>query len=370
MDFSLNEQQRAIADLARDVFADYTGAERLAQHEADGAPWLAPLYRELAGTGLIGLLVAEQRGGAGQGWLECALALEQQGRALAPVPLWSSALAARAIAEFGDDAFAAAALPALLQGDACAAVLLPRVGLPAESIRAERRGEELHLNGTVRGVVLGAQADWLLLPIALDGGTRLALVANRSAGLGADDGRFTDRQPAATLYFDNVAIAQRQLLAPAADAAWLIDRASLCLAALQLGVVGEALAQTSAYISERRQFDRPIGSFQGVALRAADGFIDMENLRLQVWQLAWRLDANLPAGGAAACAKWWACEAGHRVSHTAQHLHGGMGADITYPIHRYFLWSRALEMQLGGAGSQLARLGDWLAGESDAGVLL
>jgi alkylation response protein AidB-like acyl-CoA dehydrogenase len=107
-----------------------------------------------------------------------------------------------------------------------------------------------------------------------------------------------------------------------------------------------------------------------VALRAADGFIDTETLRLQVWQLAWQLDAGLPARGAAATAKWWACEAGHRVSHTAQHLHGGMGADISYPRHRYFLWSRALEITLGGASSQLARLGDWLAEEPAAGVLL
>lgn len=370
MEFSLNEQQRAVADLANTVFADFTGADKLARHETGGEPWLSPLYRELANAGLIGLLTPESLGGAGLGWLDYALVLEQQGRALAPVPLWSTALTARALAEFGDAAFIGATLPGLLDGGAVAAIALPRAGLQQPSIRAEQNNNELRLNGTVSGVIWGAQADWLLVPVTLAQQSRWLLVARDGNGVRITDGQLTHRQNAAHIAFTDTAVPSRQLLAPGADGNWLIDRASLCLAALQLGVSEEALAQTASYLSERRQFDRLLGSFQGVALRAADGFIDTESLRLQVWQLAWRLDAQLPSAGAAACAKWWACETGHRVAHTAQHLHGGLGADISYPIHRYFLWSRALEITLGGANGQLTRLGDWLAGETDAGVLL
>ena len=367
MDFALTEQQRAVAELAGALFADFAGAEQLSRHEAGGEPWLAALYRELANAGLIGLLLNETHGGAGLGWLELALVLEQQGRTLAPAPLWNTALTARAVAEFGDADFAATTLPSLLNGAAVAALAPP---LSGAAICAEHCAEGLRLNGTVSGVAFGAQADWLLLPVQLQSEARLALVARDSAGLGIVDGCFTDRQPMARITFDAVTINARQLLGAGADHNWLSERVSLCVAALQLGVVGEALTQTSTYLSERRQFERALGSFQGVALRAADGFIDTENLRLQVWQLAECLDRQLPGTGAAACAKWWACEAGHRVSHTAQHLHGGLGADISYPIHRYFLWSRALEITLGGAQAQLARLGDWLADEPDAGVLL
>jgi len=370
MDFSLNEQQRAIADMAQAVFADFTSAEQLATHETSGKPWLTPLYRELANAGLPGLLTPEEHGGAGLGWLDYALVLEQQGRALAPVPLWSSALTARALAEFGDSAMARAIVPTLHDASSVAAIALPQAGSPQGRVVATQNGDELRLNGAVSGVIWGAQADWLLLPVMLAGQSRLALVARDSAGLTITDGLFTHRQNAARIVFRDATLPATQMLAADADENWLIDRASLCLAALQLGVSEEALAQTASYLSQRKQFDRLLGSFQGVALRAADGFIDTESLRLQVWQLAWRLDAQLPARGAAASAKWWACETGHRVAHTGQHLHGGLGADVSYPIHRYFLWSRALEITLGGANQQIARLGDWLAGETEAGVLL
>ena len=80
-------------------------------------------------------------------------------------------------------------------------------------------------------------------------------------------------------------------------------------------------------------------------------------------QASWRLSEGLDASAEARTAKWWACEAGHRVGHTGQHLHGGMGADIDYPIHRYFLWAKQLEYTLGGSQEQLAQLGAKLAAD-------
>jgi alkylation response protein AidB-like acyl-CoA dehydrogenase len=119
-------------------------------------------------------------------------------------------------------------------------------------------------------------------------------------------------------------------------------------------------------VTERKQFGKAIATFQGVALRAADAWIDVEALRGVVMQAAWRVAAGRPASAAIATAKWWAATAGSRVVHTAQHLHGGIGSDIEYPIHRFFLWSKQNELLLGGARQQAARLGAHLVRGAEA----
>jgi 3-oxocholest-4-en-26-oyl-CoA dehydrogenase beta subunit len=98
-----------------------------------------------------------------------------------------------------------------------------------------------------------------------------------------------------------------------------------------------------------------------VALKAADAYIDTEAMRATLWQAAWRLSEGDDAPMDVEVAKWWASEAGQRVVHIAQHLHGGLGADIDYPVHRYFLWGKQIEVMLGGATQQLARLGRQIA---------
>ena len=168
----------------------------------------------------------------------------------------------------------------------------------------------------------------------------------------------------ADLVIEGLDLPDEAVLAAAAHA-WFEPRAIACLAALQLGVTAGQLERTVRYVSERRQFDRPIGSFQLVAGQLADARIALETLRSALWQLVWRLDAGLPALPQALALRAQACDLGHVAGHRAQHVHGGMGVDVTYPIHRCLYWSRALATALGGADAHLARLGDWLA-EHDA----
>jgi alkylation response protein AidB-like acyl-CoA dehydrogenase len=134
---------------------------------------------------------------------------------------------------------------------------------------------------------------------------------------------------------------------------------------MQVGVAERALQITARYVTERKQFDRAIGSFQAVHTRAADAYIDSKPCARRC-KRAWRVAEDLPARAEVAAAKWWACRGGQRVVHTAQHLHGGIGADIDYPIHRFFLWSKQLDVTLGGASRQLARLGALLVAEPRA----
>jgi alkylation response protein AidB-like acyl-CoA dehydrogenase len=130
-----------------------------------------------------------------------------------------------------------------------------------------------------------------------------------------------------------------------------------------VGVCAEAVRLTAEYTKTREQFGRPIATFQAVGQRAADAFIDTEAVRLTAWQAVWRLSAGLPAEEQVAVAKFWTAEGGQRVVHAAQHLHGGMGVDRDYPLHRYFLWAKQLELGLGGGTRSLLDLGARIAEE-------
>jgi alkylation response protein AidB-like acyl-CoA dehydrogenase len=135
-----------------------------------------------------------------------------------------------------------------------------------------------------------------------------------------------------------------------------MSRRILGAAAQQLGVVERALEMTAEYARTRVQFDRPIGAFQAVSQRLADAWIDVEALRLTVWQAACR-----PGPAEVATAGFWAAEAGHRVLHTAVHVHGGVGIDLDYPLHRYFLAAEQHEFLLGGATARLLDLAEVLS---------
>ena len=137
--------------------------------------------------------------------------------------------------------------------------------------------------------------------------------------------------------------------------------AALCV--MEAGACASALDLTAEYTKTRVQFDKPIATFQAVGQRAADAYVDTEGIRLTAWQAASRLSSGLPATAEVAVAKYWAAEGGQRVVHAASHLHGGVGVDRDYPLHRYFLLTEQIELTLGGAGDSLRRLGKILADE-------
>ncbi len=157
------------------------------------------------------------------------------------------------------------------------------------------------------------------------------------------------------------------MLGTSADGAeivrWIVRHSTVGLCALQLGVCERALELTAEYSKTRVQFERPIATFQAVGQRLADAYIDVEGVRLTLWQAAWRLAEGLPADQEIATAKYWASDAGHRIAHTTVHVHGGMGIDLDYHAHRYFVGAKRIEFALGTATDHLRALGKQLAAE-------
>lgn len=365
MDFQLTEDQRAFADIAQALFADYCGDEQLRAFDASGLPFMQALWQQCVAGGLHAILVPEADGGLELGMAEMMGVLEQQGRALALVPLWEHQLALAAALRFGS-APVRAALKAL-RADALLTVSLG--GLAAArgpALQARREDGGYRLDGYAAAVPLGAQSAWLLAGVVLDGAPRLMLLDLANAAIGKVEGSTQHHLAVADLRFDGMLVDESALLAEPA-LAWVEPRAIACLAALQLGVSSQQLSRTVDYVSERKQFNRVIGSFQLVAGQMADGHIAAEALRSALWQLVYRIDAGLGAAPQGWATHFLACGAGHQIGHMAQHVHGGIGVDVTFPIHRFLFWSRVLGVTLGGAEHNLAKLGDWLADHNTLG---
>ncbi len=360
MDFSITEEQHAIQELAARIFQDHVTPQRLLEIESGPERIDRALWQRLAEAHLLGIPLPEQYGGGDLGLFEFCLVLEEAGRSLAPVPLLPAImLAGLPIARFGTAAQRDQYLAPLLAGKTLLTAGL--LEAPATATTARRLGSTWRLDGEKHCVPIGALADRILLPARIEGDTMgIFLVDAHAPGVICDVQAVTNRQAYARVQLVAARVSEDDMLgAPeqgAAILAWIEQRAALGACALQLGVAEQALRQTADYTSTRKQFGRPIATFQGVALRAADAYIDVECMRSVFWEALWRVSADLPAGPEVAAAAWWACSAGQRVVHTAQHLHGGIGADVDYPIHRYFLWAKQLELTLGGAARQLAQL--------------
>jgi alkylation response protein AidB-like acyl-CoA dehydrogenase len=366
MDFSFSEEQSMLGELAREILAKEVTPERLKQVGAS-SDWIDdPLWQQLAESNLLGVAIPEAYGGMGFGLCELVVLLQELGRVVAPVPAHASlVLGALPIAEFGSEEQRGRWLPALAGGELTltAALVDADSADPARpATHARQDGEAWLLEGRKRFVPAAGRASRILVPAATGKGVGLFLVDPQAEGVELTPQRTSTGEPVFDLQLREVRVEASELLGgDAVDGArmvsWLHERALVGLCALQVGVSERALEITAEYVRERVQFDVPIGSFQAVQHRAADAFADLEAIRWSTWRAAWRLEQGLSAAREVVVAKFWAADGGSRIANSAQHLHGGIGVDVDYPIHRYFLWSKSLELGLGGAAQQLAWLG-------------
>jgi alkylation response protein AidB-like acyl-CoA dehydrogenase len=372
MDFAFTEAQSAVADLARKIFHDRVTPASLRIAAETPERFDRKLWGELASTGLLGTALPEPHGGAGHGLLELCALLQETGAAVAPVPVWSSLLlGGLTVAEFGNSEQRARLLPRVASGEAIlTAALAEPDALDALPIATSARheGGEWTLRGVKTCVPAAALAERVLVP-ASTGPGRLGvfLVDPRGAGVKLEPQITTTGEAQHRVLLDGARVGAEDVLGdPAGGAellAWLLPRATVGLCAMELGVAERALRMTASYTGQRQQFERPIAMFQAVSQRAADAYVDVESIRVTTWQAAWRLSSGLPAQEAVSTAKYFASEAGHRVVFAAQHLHGGMGFDLEYPLYRYYLLSKQIELTLGSASSHLALMGARLAAE-------
>jgi alkylation response protein AidB-like acyl-CoA dehydrogenase len=360
MDFTFPPEADDAAELAATILKDHTTPERLAEVETGGNRFDPVLWNALGDAGLRSLTTPESHDGAGLGLLELCRVLVEVGRTVAPVPLATDAVARMFIAEHGSDDQQRLAFDAELVS--CAVSEEHEHAPTVPTTTAAQDGDDYVLTGTKYLVPAATVATMFLVPATTPDGAAVFLVEADASDLTVGEQHLSDGDVAGLVELDGVRVAaDRRVDGDVAQR--LVDLLTVATCAVQLGVTEGAVSLTAEYAKTREQFDRPIGTFQAVAQRLADGYIDTRFLALTVWQAAWRLSEGLPAAEAIATAKLWAADAGHRVAHTTVHIHGGVGVDLDGEAHRYFTAATRYDFEHGGTTEQALRLGRLLAAE-------
>jgi alkylation response protein AidB-like acyl-CoA dehydrogenase len=357
-----------MSDDTSDFHADFrSSVERYAAEHGDSrrrrAVFDDPLGYEprawsvLSGQlGLTGLVVPEADGGAGTGWVEAAIATEELGAALVPVPWLSTLIATGALLGTGD---AGAPLrKAVAAGERL-------VTLAQGDVAAEREREGWALSGTAPYVLDGAAADVLLVVAATDAGTGLFVVDAGAGGL--------TRTPLVTLDLlrrqarVELARVPATALHEPGDAGWLeraTALATLAVAAEQLGGIRQCLAMSVQHAKDRIAFGRPIGSFQAVKHKCADMLVHLETTRVAVGNAARAADTGTDAelSLAASVAKSVASDGYVTASADLIQIHGGLGFTWEHDAHLYFRRARADEVLYGDGIHHRARIASSLWG--------
>ncbi|MER7171574.1 acyl-CoA dehydrogenase family protein [Streptomyces mesophilus] len=372
MDFDFTEEQQAAVEAAKAVFAGV-------DVDAVPSPALTPgavaddfdraLWAKLAEADVLSLLLSDEYDGAGLDAIALCLVLRESAKVLARVPLLESSAAAKTIEMYGSSEAKARILPGVADGTTVLTVAANgRTGHDSAELAVSARPDDTDwvLDGLQTGVPWAHTADYTVVPAhTTDGRTVLALVPRVHDGLTLAEQFSTSGERFAELRLESVRIPATNVID--ADGAWesLHQLLATGTCALALGLGEGVLGMTSEYTSKREQFGHPVATFQAVAMQAADRFIDLRAMEVTLWQAAWRISTGaggaLPAAGDIAVAKIWASEGVRRVVQTAQHLHGGFGADTDYALHRYHAWAKQLELSLGPAAAHEEALGELLA---------
>ncbi|WSA77906.1 acyl-CoA/acyl-ACP dehydrogenase [Streptomyces sp. NBC_01799] len=387
MDFTFTEEQQAAVEAARAIFSGI---------EPDGVPSPAltpgavaedidrPLWAQLAAGDLLGLPLAPEHGGAGLDPVALCLVLRESAKVLARVPLLETCAVAMSLQRDGDPGLAAELLPRVGRGELVLTVgANGRTGHdPAELAVTALRGSNGKndrssssdssdssvwvLDGVHSGVPWAHSADWIAVPAhTADDRAVLALVHRTAEGVTLAEQVSTSGELLAEVRLAGARIEDRALIDTPGAWEWLRALLTTGTCALALGLGETALSMTSEYTGKREQFGFPVATFQSVAVQAADRYIDLRAMEVTLWQAAWRISTGtagaLPVAGDIAVAKIWASDGVRRIVQTAQHLHGGFGADTDYPLHRFHAWAKQIELSLGPAAAHEEALGDLLA---------
>ncbi|MEN8162368.1 MAG: acyl-CoA dehydrogenase family protein [Myxococcota bacterium] len=361
MNFGFTDEQELLRNEVRKFLDASCPLEQVRKitEEAGGPGFSRDHWQHIADLGWLGLAIPELHGGAGLGWVDLVVVLEEMGRSLFPSPFVSNTLAAHAIRRFGSAKQQSRWLPRLGDGSLIGTVaLLEEDGMPSPDgvhLAGRSAGKQLTLTGEKWLVGDAAAAD--LVVVAFRKGKSkdlgLAVVERGTPGLAARDLPGIDlTKRLGRLELDRVKIPRDAVLPKGSAAAiqHLFDVGALAVTAEAVGGAEAALALTAGYAKERIQFKRPIGTFQGVKHPLAEMYVDVQSVQSLVYYAAWCVDhgkRELPL--AVSRAKAYASEALPRLGIDTIQLHGGIGYTWEYDAHLYLKRAKWLRPAFGDA---------------------
>ncbi|HTT83792.1 MAG TPA: acyl-CoA dehydrogenase family protein [Rhizomicrobium sp.] len=360
MNFDFSDEERAAQETLRRMLAAQCD-RNFVRRVLDGEHGLSrELWRELGWQGWLSTSVPEQYGGQGLGYvLQCAIALEL-GRALAPVPFWTSFLVSEALLLAGSEDQKRRYLPALARGELVGTVAFAETagGIRGDLIAAI--SENGRLTGSKTAVCDGTDADVTLVAAKADGEVHLFLVDLHGAGI--TRAPQTGIDPTKSLARIDFTAAPAEQLGDERAGGWpvlesLLARTAVLVAFEQLGGAEAALVMARDYALDRHTFGRPVGAFQAIKHKLADIYIANELARSNAYFAAWALNTNsaeLPL--AAATAHVSATEAFDRAARDNIQVHGGAAIAWQHDCQLFYRRARHLALALGAPGQWRARV--------------
>ena len=357
MNFGFTEEQELLRQEVRKFLDAHAPLEQVRKLAETPEGFSRELWKQIGALGWLGLTIPEAYGGAGLGWIDLTVVLEEMGRTLFPSPYLATTVAAAAIADAGSDEQRKRWLPALADGSKIATLAVAEAG-----DRAAPSGIQLASTAAADGFVLrgekiqvldGAAADLLVVAFRsgrTDSELSLAVLERGAPGVAVENAPCIDHtKRIARLRLEGARVASADVLcgAPAWPAlARILDRAAAAVTAEMIGAAEGALYLTVAYTRQREQFGAPIGRFQGVKHPLAEMYVDVESFKSLLYYAAWCLDTgDADAARAVSLAKAYASEAFARIGIDAVGLHGGIGYTWEYDAQLYLKrskWSRPL----------------------------
>jgi alkylation response protein AidB-like acyl-CoA dehydrogenase len=347
VDFELTEEQAALREVSRGMLAVSCPSHLVRSLAVSGKDVDDKLWQRGTELGWTGLAVPDEHDGAGQGLVELCLVAEEIGRAVAPGPFADSALIGLALARLGRPEL----LPALAAGDLKASLAChgPATG--------RYDGGDLVLSGHATAVQAAVAADWLLVTVVTDQGSRLVLVDRARTTVEArrtldETRRWYD------VVLDGVRVRAPDVIAEdQADIQWLADAAAVLSAADSLGVGERLLEMTVGHVKIREQFGRPLGSFQSMKHKLSGMLTTLKGARAATYYAAMALDAGVAgATVAASVAKAFTAEGVARLAGEALQAHGGVGFTWEHDLHLYLRRAKVNEMLYGAPAEHYERL--------------
>jgi alkylation response protein AidB-like acyl-CoA dehydrogenase len=321
MNFDFSDDQHAIKRTARELLAERFKLEHV-RELAEAKSYDDEVWRELCELGWPGIFIGEEHGGQGLGTVELIILMEELGYALAPLPFLSNAAAGLVLDAAGSDEQKERWLPGIASGEARGTVGLLNDG-EAKLVPDADSADVILLLGHDGATVVEAAAAEVEPVETMDPTRRFARVRAGGAGEPLEG----ERGPG-------------------------LARAATAVAAELTGIAQRAMEMAVEYARERKQFGRPIGSYQAVSHRCAQMLLETEGARSASYYAAWTADAEpetLPL--AASMAKAYASDAGWRVCNSALQVHGGIGFTWEHDLH-FFLKRAKVDGQLFGSARQ------------------
>jgi alkylation response protein AidB-like acyl-CoA dehydrogenase len=358
MQLALSEEQEMLRTMARDFLTDKLPKATVKEMEESEAGYSPELWKEMAGLGWMGLAFPEKYGGSDMNFLDLAILIEEMGRACLPGPYLSSVvLSGFTILDIGSEEQKAEYLPKIASGEKIFTLALtePSASYDADGIetKAVAEGDNYVISGTKLFVPDANVADYMLVVAKTDQGFTLFIVDAKSQGISHTVLKTIAEDKLCEVVFDKVKVPKTNILGEA-DKGWaevekIIQRAAVAKCCEMVGCIQQALDMTVEYAKDRKQYGRPIGSFQVIQHYCADMAIDVEGTRLSAYKAAWTLSEGLPCTEEVAIAKTWAGEACQRVMALAHQIHGAIGVTIDHDLQYYTRRAKAAEVSFGDA---------------------